>query len=104
MTTFDQPNGCRIAVESELLALPNGHLLVLLRDSNPALDPAASNDDFLFVAIDDDCATTDGFHAGAPCADPSNMDTVFLADRVTSAPTAKALAATPPGGGPKVGR
>ena len=56
--------------------------LVLL----PALDPAAPNDYFLFVANDNDFATTDGFQAGAAYNDGKNLDTMFLAYRVTIAP------------------
>jgi hypothetical protein len=52
----------------------------------PALDPAAPNDYFLFVANDNDFATTNGFHAGSPYADANDIDTMFLAYRVTLAP------------------
>lgn len=53
--------------------------LVLL----PALDPERPDDWFLFVANDNDFATTDGFHAGATYADANDIDTMFLAYRVT---------------------
>jgi hypothetical protein len=56
--------------------------LVLL----PALDPLAPNDYFLFIANDNDFATTDGFQAGAPYNDGKNLDTMFLAWRVTISP------------------
>ncbi len=53
--------------------------LVLL----PALDPDRPDDYFLFVANDNDFATTDGFHAGAAYNDGKNLDSMFLAYRVT---------------------
>jgi len=53
--------------------------LVLL----PALDPARPNDYFLFVANDNDFATTDGFQAGAAYDDGKDIDTMFLAYRVS---------------------
>jgi hypothetical protein len=53
--------------------------LVLL----PALDPQRPDDYFLFVANDNDFATTDGFQAGAAYSDTKNLDTMFLAYRVT---------------------
>ena len=53
--------------------------LVLL----PALDPARPNDYFLFVANDNDFATTDGFQAGAAYNDGKDIDTMFLAYRVS---------------------
>ncbi len=56
--------------------------LVLL----PALDPDRPDDYFLFVANDNDFATTDGFHAGAAYNDGKNLDTMFLAYRVTISP------------------
>jgi hypothetical protein len=52
----------------------------------PALDPQAPNDWFLFVANDNDFATTNGFQVGAPYADANDIDTMFLAYRVTLAP------------------
>jgi hypothetical protein len=52
----------------------------------PALDPAAPNDFFLFVANDNDFATTNGFQAGLDYADANDIDTMFLAYRVTMAP------------------
>jgi hypothetical protein len=53
--------------------------LVLL----PALDPTRPNDYFLFVANDNDFATTDGFQAGAAYNDGKDIDTMFLAYRVS---------------------
>ena len=52
----------------------------------PALDPAAPNDWFLFVANDNDFVTTDGFQAGAVYDAGFNIDTMFLAYRVTITP------------------
>lgn len=52
----------------------------------PALDAAAPNDYFLFVANDNDFATTDGFQVGTPYNDGKDLDTMFLAYRVTIAP------------------
>ena len=49
----------------------------------PALDPSRPDDYFLFIANDNDFATTDGFHAGAAYNDGKNLDTMFLAYRVT---------------------
>ncbi len=49
----------------------------------PALDPAKPNDYFLFVANDNDFATTDGFQAGAAYDDGKDIDTMFLAYRVS---------------------
>lgn len=49
----------------------------------PALDPERPDDWFLFIANDNDFATTDGFQAGAPYADANDIDTMFLAYRVT---------------------
>jgi hypothetical protein len=170
---FQQPNGTRVAAQSEILALGNGLLMVLPRDSNgfgvglqtsyyrgvdivdingatnllgqpgsdtvapggvlnpaitpaalyrwldindngqlnrfglnngnapgldnlsekweglallPALDPAAPNDWFLFVANDNDFATSNGFQVGLPYSDDLDIDTMFLAYRVTLAP------------------
>lgn len=51
-----------------------------------AMDPDRPNDYFLFVANDNDFATTDGFHAGAAYANPVDIDTMFLAYRVTITP------------------
>lgn len=56
--------------------------LVLL----PTLETDRPNDYFLFVANDNDFATTDGFHAGAPYNDGKDIDTMFLAYRVTIGP------------------
>jgi len=56
--------------------------LVLL----PALDPDRPDDYFLFIANDNDFATTDGFHAGAAYNDGKDLDTMFLAWRVTISP------------------
>jgi hypothetical protein len=55
--------------------------LVLL----PALDPERPNDWFLFIANDNDFATTDGFQAGGAYSDAFDIDTMFLAYRVTIA-------------------
>lgn len=49
----------------------------------PALDPARPNDYFLFVANDNDFATTNGFHAGSAYDDGKDIDTMFLAYRVS---------------------
>jgi hypothetical protein len=49
----------------------------------PALDPSRPNDYFLFVANDNDFATTDGFQAGAAYDDGKDVDTMFLAYRVS---------------------
>ena len=49
----------------------------------PALDAERPDDYFLFIANDNDFATTDGFHAGAAYNDGKNLDTMFLAYRVT---------------------
>lgn len=51
----------------------------------PALDPSRPDDYFLFLANDNDFATTDGFQAGAAYSDGKNLDTMFLAYRVTIA-------------------
>lgn len=48
-----------------------------------ALDPTRPDDYFLFVANDNDFATTDGFHAGGGYNDGKVIDTMFLAYRVT---------------------
>jgi len=48
-----------------------------------ALDPDRPNDYFLFVANDNDFATTDGFQAGGGYNDGKDIDTMFLAYRVT---------------------
>ena len=55
--------------------------LVLL----PTLDPRRPNDYFLFVANDNDFATTDGFQVGRAYNDGKDIDTMFLAYRVTIA-------------------
>ena len=49
----------------------------------PALDPANPDDYILFVANDNDFATTDGFQVGVPYNDGKDIDTRFLAYRVT---------------------
>lgn len=51
----------------------------------PALDPAAPNDYFLFVANDNDFITQSGFQVGAAYKDESGVDndTVFLVYRLT---------------------
>ena len=49
----------------------------------PALDPSRPDDYFLFVANDNDFATTDGFHAGGAYDDGKDIDTMFLAYRVS---------------------
>lgn len=56
-----------------------------------ALDPAAPQDFFMFVANDNDFMTQDGFQVGAPYKDESgaNIDTVFLVYRVTIPTLAK---------------
>jgi hypothetical protein len=48
-----------------------------------ALDPTRPNDYFLFVANDNDFATTDGFQVGSAYNDGKDLDTMFLAYRVT---------------------
>ena len=53
----------------------------------PALDPAAPNDWFLFIANDNDFSTTDGFQAGAAYNSPTgDIDSMFLAYRLTITP------------------
>jgi hypothetical protein len=52
----------------------------------PALDPAAPNDYFLFVANDNDFLTINGFHAGEAYVGAFDNDTTFLAWRVTITP------------------
>jgi hypothetical protein len=49
----------------------------------PALAPGRPNDFFLFVANDNDFATTNGFHAGAVYDDGKDIDTMFVAYRVS---------------------
>lgn len=49
----------------------------------PALDPDRPDDWFLFIANDNDFATTAGFQAGAAYNDGKDLDTMFLAYRVT---------------------
>ena len=51
----------------------------------PALDPDRPNDYFLFVANDNDFATTDGFQVDSAYNDGKDIDTMFLAYRVTIA-------------------
>lgn len=51
----------------------------------PALDPEHPNDYFLFIANDNDFATTDGFQVGSAYDDGKDIDTMFLAYRVTIA-------------------
>lgn len=48
-----------------------------------ALDPNRPNDYFLFIANDNDFATTDGFQVGTSYNDGKDIDTMFLAYRVT---------------------
>lgn len=48
-----------------------------------AQDPDHPDDYFLFVANDNDFAATQGFHAGESYAHPVDIDTMFLAYRVT---------------------
>lgn len=48
-----------------------------------ALDPTRPNDYFLFIANDNDFATTDGFQVGTIYNDGKDIDTMFLAYRVT---------------------
>lgn len=50
------------------------------------LDPTRPDDYFLFIANDNDFATTDGFHAGGGYNDGKDIDTMFLAYRVTISP------------------
>jgi len=50
------------------------------------LDPTRPNDYFLFVANDNDFATTDGFQVGTAYNDGKDIDTMFLAYWVTIAP------------------
>jgi len=52
----------------------------------PALDPNAPNDWFLFIANDNDFATTDGFQAGAVYNAGIDLDSMFLAYRLTITP------------------
>lgn len=52
----------------------------------PALDPNAPNDWFLFIANDNDFATTDGFQAGAAYNAGIDIDSMFLAYRLTITP------------------
>ncbi len=49
----------------------------------PALDPAHPDDHFLFIANDNDFATTDGFHAGQAYDAGLDIATTFLVWRVT---------------------
>ncbi len=51
----------------------------------PALDPEHPDDYFLFIANDNDFATTDGFQVGSAYNDGKDIDTMFLAYRVTIA-------------------
>lgn len=48
-----------------------------------ALDTTRPDDYFLFVANDNDFATTDGFQVGSAYNDGKDLDTMFLAYRVT---------------------
>lgn len=48
-----------------------------------ALDPNRPNDYFLFIANDNDFATTDGFQVGTSYNDGKDIDTMFLAYHVT---------------------
>lgn len=52
----------------------------------PALDPDRPYDYFLFVANDNDFATTKGFQVGASYNDGKDIDTMFMVYRVTIAP------------------
>lgn len=52
----------------------------------PALDPNRPYDYFLFIANDNDFATTDGFQVGEAYNDGKDIDTMFLAYRVTITP------------------
>jgi len=49
----------------------------------PTLDPSRPNDYFLFIANDNDFATTNGFQVGTSYNDGKDIDTMFLAYRVT---------------------
>ncbi len=51
-----------------------------------ALDPDRPYDYYLFVANDNDFATTNGFQVGSAYNDGKDIDTMFLAYRVTIAP------------------
>lgn len=51
-----------------------------------ALDPDRPYDYFLFVANDNDFATTQGFQVGSAYSDGKDIDTMFLVYRVTIAP------------------
>lgn len=51
-----------------------------------ALDPDRPYDYFLFVANDNDFATTNGFQVGEAYNDGKDIDTMFLAYRITIAP------------------
>ncbi|MCW5626694.1 MAG: esterase-like activity of phytase family protein [Burkholderiales bacterium] len=51
-----------------------------------ALDPVNPNDYFLIIANDNDFMTTDGFHAGSAYDGGTDIDTMFLAYRVTITP------------------
>ena len=51
-----------------------------------ALDPLAPNDFFLFVANDNDFATTNGFQVGGAYNAGTDIDTMFLAYRVSVVP------------------
>jgi len=55
----------------------------------PALDPANPDDYFLFIANDNDFATTDGFQVGQPYDAGFDNPTTFLAWRVTITPAAR---------------
>lgn len=58
-----------------------------------ALDPAHPNDYFLFIANDNDFMTTQGFQAGAAYDAGTDIDTMFLAYRVTVSPVPEPSAA-----------
>jgi hypothetical protein len=51
----------------------------------PALDPANPNDYFLFVTNDNDFITQNGYQAGMPYKDASELevDTMILVYRIT---------------------
>ncbi len=56
-----------------------------------ALDPLAPNDYFLFVANDNDFATTNGFQVGGAYDAGTDVDTMFLAYRLSVVPEPASL-------------
>ena len=68
----------------ELLARDAVQVLDRVQVRNAVLQ--RPRDDFLFVANDNDFATTDGFQVGAAYNDGKDLDTMFLAYRVTISP------------------